>query len=297
MGVQAPGGGAGGGVGIRCAVGGGMHAVMFGVKRWHLQIVEASKRLLQPDSLTPARFDMMRAIAARGGELRQRNLQYLLGVSAVTISKMLKGLEEKGFLVRTRLERDRRFKNVIITASGHAALEADLRYCVDSRINEYLAAALVTGDRYVNIDSATVRRRIEEASDHLIYGRRILRDRSPVRHPWSRGDFALLGFVALEHEQNPHPLQRGRIPRTKDTPRPWEIPPKPLRGATPRVRGPGLRRGRARMTIEQLGDIERRAQAANAEVAEAEEFARRANEEAAARVWPTSSKVTEGDLA
>ena len=238
---------------------------------------------------------MMRAIAARGGELVQRNLQYLLGVSAVTISKMLKGLEEKGFVVRVRLERDRRFKNVIITASGQAALEADLRYCVDSRINEYLAAALVVGDRYANIDSVTVRRRIDKNTDHLIYGRRILRDRSPVRHPWSSGDFASLGFVALEHEQNPYPLRRRRRPRANDTPRPWEIPPKPLREATPRVRGPGLRSGRARPFADRLDDIERRAQAANAEVAEAEENARLRNEEAARASGASAADVTNSD--
>ena len=204
-----------------------MHAMFFGIKRWHLRIVETTKKLLQPDSLTPARFDLMRAIAARDGEMTQRSLQWLFGVSAVTICRMCKGLEEKGFVRRERLAHDRRIVNVIITRDGYKAFRRDLAYCVKSRINEYLAAALVTENKHANIDSRTVRRRVERATDHLTRGRRILRDRSPVRHAWARRDFATLGMIALRHEMSNRPIRRRRPPRDKSAPRPWEVAPKP----------------------------------------------------------------------
>lgn len=237
-----------------------MHAMFFGIKRWHLRIVETAKKLLQPDALTPARFDLMRAIAARDGEIVQRNLQYLFGVSGVTISRMLKGLEEKGFIVRARLSRDRRFKNVIITRSGYDALQRDLAYCVDSRINECLAAALVTGNRNANIDSISVRRRVENETDHLVYGRRILRDRSPARHPWPRGDFATLGSAALEHAENPYPLRRRGRPRPPGAPMPWEIPPV-TRPSVANAKPRRARRGRARVLAGLFADFDLREEA------------------------------------
>ena len=71
-----------------------MHAAFFGLKRVHLRILAVSRSLLARVALTPARFDMIRIVELHTEGIPQRNIQYLLGVSAPTVSRMVKALEK-----------------------------------------------------------------------------------------------------------------------------------------------------------------------------------------------------------
>ena len=79
--------------------GGGMNVAFFGIKRVHLRVVHLTHALLRGKHLTPARFDLMRIVELYGDEtVPQASIQNLLGVSAPTVSRMLKSLQKLGFV-------------------------------------------------------------------------------------------------------------------------------------------------------------------------------------------------------
>ena len=86
-----------------------MHQILFGVKRVHLLNLRFSRALLgefwQSYAVTPARFDMLRIVHVHdveGVSVAQASIRELLGVSGATVSRMLKALEGRGYVVRER---------------------------------------------------------------------------------------------------------------------------------------------------------------------------------------------------
>jgi DNA-binding MarR family transcriptional regulator len=115
---------------------GGMNPVFFGLKRaYHstLRIGRANFRALQ---LTAARFDLLYALTDRGRPrneaTRQSVLRRMLGVSRPTVSRMLRSLEELGFVRRQRSEVDRRQLEVRLTGYGRGCVRAAFRSLVRS---------------------------------------------------------------------------------------------------------------------------------------------------------------------
>ncbi len=109
-----------------------MNAIFFGAKR----AFQASLRIMRPWfarlGLTAARFDMMTAIWRHPHGMFQRKLREMLGVTAPTISRMLRSLEELGLLKRERSTRDRRQLHVTLTASGLARIRRATRVFIGS---------------------------------------------------------------------------------------------------------------------------------------------------------------------
>ena len=102
-----------------------MHSTAFALKRGHQSWLRVSRPLTRLFGLTPARYDMLFAIGSRPtGALLQRDLRWLLGVTAPTISKMLSSLEELGLIQRAPHHSDRRQRVVSLTAAGTQALLA-----------------------------------------------------------------------------------------------------------------------------------------------------------------------------
>ena len=96
-----------------------MHHIFFSLKRTHHRALAYSRQLSVPYGLTPARFDMLYAIDRhRDSLLWQSHLRRLLGVTAATISRMVRSLEALGYITRARNDYDRRQINVRITALG-----------------------------------------------------------------------------------------------------------------------------------------------------------------------------------
>ncbi|MBC7018091.1 MarR family winged helix-turn-helix transcriptional regulator, partial [Salmonella enterica] len=101
-----------------------MHRIFFSIKRVHLRVIEIGKGMLAEFGLTPARFDMLRVVLAHEPHgLLQSRLRALLGVSGATVSRMLKALEELGFVTRTPFHRDRRNLLIELTSDGWNVLD------------------------------------------------------------------------------------------------------------------------------------------------------------------------------
>jgi DNA-binding MarR family transcriptional regulator len=104
-----------------------MHAISFLLKRAHLCTTNHGQRILYDvPGMTPARFDIL-CFARQGGIRRrmhdfafttQRRIREGLGLSASTLSRMLKRLEELGWIQRERDYGDRRVNTVMLTKLG-----------------------------------------------------------------------------------------------------------------------------------------------------------------------------------
>lgn len=103
-----------------------MHTVFFALKRVHHGALRVGRRLLARTVMTPARFDLVHALAGLvrcWGKVarRQSDLWKALGVSRTTVSKMLRRMEELGLVQRSVDPRDRRQRWVELTREGAAA--------------------------------------------------------------------------------------------------------------------------------------------------------------------------------
>ena len=107
-----------------------MHPIFFGLKRAHHASLSVSRPLLRPFDLTPARFDMMCALAQHVG-LTQTDLANILGVKPPTVSRMVKALLQLGLVEKTGAD-DLRLRYVHLTDLGEALLEEALHAIVSS---------------------------------------------------------------------------------------------------------------------------------------------------------------------
>ena len=159
-----------------------MNAIFFGLKRAYHAPLRVFNRKLEPSGLTCARFDLLHALRA-GKDVSQRYLRDWLGVSAPTVSRMLKSLEKLGIIARRRVDWDARQRWVSITGEGRRRyLRAlDWKRCFWIAITAFL-------------DERGVRDRVERflATDQMeMYCRGVrdaFRDRSSVRYPWHPDD-------------------------------------------------------------------------------------------------------------
>lgn len=109
-----------------------MNYYFFAMKRAFHATLRVTRDVAAAFGLTPARSDMLYAIfrapghaRPRGrGELTQRELREKLGVSAPTVSRMVRALESLGFVERRRSYRDRRTLDVQLTDFGWRRVRA-----------------------------------------------------------------------------------------------------------------------------------------------------------------------------
>lgn len=101
-----------------------MHTALFEMKQAHLSAVRLSMRETAVVALTPARLDMLRTILEYPGEMFQSALWGLLGVSKTVVSIMVRALERRGFVTRTRCRSDRRTFVIELTGKAKEALRA-----------------------------------------------------------------------------------------------------------------------------------------------------------------------------
>lgn len=157
-----------------------MHAVFFGMKISHLRVLHVTRALLWKRELTPARFDMMRVVELhKDGGVAQQKVQDLLGVSAPTISRMLKSLEKLGYVVRERMTHDARQKRVHITELGLERVRAARLALIDSGIADRMAA------RGLCFDPEEARPQVTMLRGFLRSIRKNYGDPAPFEHPWT----------------------------------------------------------------------------------------------------------------
>jgi DNA-binding MarR family transcriptional regulator len=124
-----------------------MDAVLFEMKRGHLAAARFARRMLKRFEMTPARFDLMTAIGAKGAV--QSDLWRRLGVVRSAVSELLRALLALEWVKRVRASDDGRTWFVTWTQRGRDAYV---------RANE---GCVLSGDVGVHVDAALVNRDYE----------------------------------------------------------------------------------------------------------------------------------------
>ncbi|MDB4993830.1 MAG: DNA-binding transcriptional regulator, MarR family [Myxococcaceae bacterium] len=92
-----------------------------------------------PFGLTPSRYELMTAIKCqRQIWYSQRRLRDLLGIAPSTLTRMIDGLVERGFLLRRRDPEDGRYNQLRITLTGRRALAYTFRTYVKCGYADYV---------------------------------------------------------------------------------------------------------------------------------------------------------------
>lgn len=101
-----------------------MDTTFFNLKRAHHRTLAAARKLLAPFGITPARYDLLRTVYEYDevGCMEQHTLLRILGVSAPTVSRMLKSLVQLGLVLHYRLEEYPRMKAVDLTEKAKELL-------------------------------------------------------------------------------------------------------------------------------------------------------------------------------
>jgi DNA-binding MarR family transcriptional regulator len=107
-----------------------MNIGIFGLKRAYYSTLQVPRKPLASIDMTSARHHLMYAVRRFPGIL-QKQLRVVLGVARATLSKMLKRLEQLGFVTREKPKEDRRQRIVRFTERGGWAV--DESYAVISR--------------------------------------------------------------------------------------------------------------------------------------------------------------------
>jgi DNA-binding MarR family transcriptional regulator len=158
-----------------------MDVVLFSLKRAFRKSIDAGLVLTTPFGLTPARFDLIRVIEMHAEGLPQRNIHYLLGVSAPTVCRMLKSLEALGFVKRRRFDSDRRCVWVELTEVGRYVVADARDRLVDSGLAERFAL------RGLGLDPEAARPDLTTLQNFLARMRKAYGDWPLFTHPWRIG--------------------------------------------------------------------------------------------------------------
>jgi DNA-binding MarR family transcriptional regulator len=155
-----------------------VHPLFFGLKRAHHCALRVSRWLLHGTGLTPARFDMLYAIASSGHTVLQSTLGRLLGVTRQTVSRMLASLEQLGLVLRERAHGDRRNRLVRMTKLGALTLaDAEEGPSTCGHVIELIQGALSQAP-------AGPQAEMEGFDTTLRRFRRFFRDRASLVFPW-----------------------------------------------------------------------------------------------------------------
>ena len=112
-----------------------MHALFFGTKRAFHATLRILRKPLKTFGLTSARFDLLWVLQERyDNSARQSALRKQLGVTAPTVSRMVKSLEELGVVRTERDPFDRRQRIVQLTREGLARIRAAIECFMRGRI-------------------------------------------------------------------------------------------------------------------------------------------------------------------
>jgi DNA-binding MarR family transcriptional regulator len=157
-----------------------MHRIFFSVKRVHLRVIEIGKGLLAEYGLTPARFDMLRVVLEHEPYgLLQSRMRALLGVSGATVSRMLKALENLGFVTRTPHATDRRNLLIELTDYGWTTMDNAMCALVWNR------AALARAQHGLGGNEKETTKKLRVLQGHLSSMRKAYGDGAAFIDPWT----------------------------------------------------------------------------------------------------------------
>jgi DNA-binding MarR family transcriptional regulator len=163
----------------------------FAMKRAHHAALRISRDVAAGFGLTPARSDMLYAIdcvpvyagPAGRGELTQSELRQKLGVSAPTVSRMVRSLELLGFVERRPSYRDGRTLDIRLTDFGWRRARALFFELFKWDVLGFaLDCAVVVGLLPMNPDK--VERRLYDLYDLTTRIRLAFGDRATLEYPY-----------------------------------------------------------------------------------------------------------------
>jgi DNA-binding MarR family transcriptional regulator len=124
-----------------------MNAIFFGIKLAFHSTLRITRPWLRRAGLTSARFDMLWSIREHG-EMRQSELRRTLGVTAPTISRMLRSLEDIGLITRRKPSRDTRQRAISLTPAGLLRLRRAAYWLMGTGIAQLAVDSALAADRW-----------------------------------------------------------------------------------------------------------------------------------------------------
>jgi DNA-binding MarR family transcriptional regulator len=164
-----------------------VNAIFFGAKRAFQSTLRITRPWLTRLGLTAARFDMLTAIARHPYGLRQRDLRRRLGVTAPTVSRMLRSLEELRLVHRHRDPCDRRQVRVDLTDAGRARIHRASVLCIDTGAAQLAVDCALVGGEHTN-DESRCMTEMAYAECLLDCLRSAFRDLADLYYPWHPDD-------------------------------------------------------------------------------------------------------------
>ena len=163
-----------------------MNAIFFRAKRAFHATLHLTRKLLAAEGITAARFDMLKALEDPTGQgFRQSDLRDLLGVTAPTISRMLRSLEKLGWIVRERMARDRRRLIVRVTVAGHRLFRRISKRVIESGAIQLAVDCALAGP---NVDEGDCLEWVETAEIALLDIEAAFHRRAYLSYPWHPDD-------------------------------------------------------------------------------------------------------------
>jgi DNA-binding MarR family transcriptional regulator len=161
-----------------------MNAIFFGAKRAFHSTLHLTRKLLAQMGLTAARFDMLMAIDSVDEGMSQRLLRDMLGVTAATVSRMVRSLEELGLVARERIAADRRQLLVRLTVAGRRLIRRASRLFIYSGAIQ-LAVDYALCDSQV-FDPRECHRRMSNAEILFLRLQDVFHRGAYLSYPWRR---------------------------------------------------------------------------------------------------------------
>jgi DNA-binding MarR family transcriptional regulator len=126
-----------------------MHSVFFGLKRAYYATLGLTRRTLRKMGLTAARMDMLYVIHKKGRySTLQSQLWRTLGVCPSVVSRMLKRLEEMGYVKRVAVVNDTRQRAITLTTQGRARILRAVRQFIGWGYAELALRSALEPDRW-----------------------------------------------------------------------------------------------------------------------------------------------------
>lgn len=163
---------------------------MFGLKRAYHATLRLGRFICKrfAGGLTPARLDMLYAIHENAmNTITQMRLRRVLGVSRPTVSRMLKSLEDLGWVERgPGPYRDTRTRKVRLTTRGSALLKRVLEEVLATAVVKFVVDTSLTMGRVWSEATCLLERDRTEGILRRIRGD--FGDVSSLNYPWDHPD-------------------------------------------------------------------------------------------------------------
>jgi DNA-binding MarR family transcriptional regulator len=169
-----------------------MHALFFGTKRAFHATLRILRKPMKTFGLTPARFDLLFILTGSGSDLHyvyQSTLRKELGVTAPTVSRMVKSLQALGLVRSERHPGDRRQRIVQLTKAGLERIRAAIQCFHGGRIGRKILDRAFGRHRMRGMSKASVIfTRMCDYEDMLGWIREMCGDSARLHYPWHPDD-------------------------------------------------------------------------------------------------------------